>query len=149
MKNIRISGKMKKVFVLRENEGNLVYIPLDSIQRVDYDRLLDIESRGGDMLNEMRKTKLDNGMNALAVYDDIIQVMHYADQKQPAGVRIPKPDEGRTAQERYEAEKEKIEKTSESSESPAKEQEQKEEPKKRRGPGRPPKSEKKDEDTSE
>ena len=91
MKDIRINGKMHRVFVLTESDERYVYIPLKHITRVDYNRLLEIENKGGDMLTEMKKTKLDNGRNALSQYDSIIQVA--VKEGQQVGARLPKPDE--------------------------------------------------------
>src|SRR5690554_4900935 len=136
MKVVRINGKAAKVFVLKETEESLVYIPVNAIQRVDYERLLEIEKRGGEMLNEMRKTKLDNGMNALTLYDEVIQVMHVASSKE-SGLRIPKPTEGQSVHLKYEQEKEKLEAEKQQSQPVQQKQEASEEekPKKRRGPG--------------
>lgn len=141
MKLVKIAGKTKKVFVLRETDASLVYIPIDAIQRVDYNRLLEVEERGGDMLNEMRKTKLENGLNALAMYDDIIQVMQYTKDKKDS-IRVPKPDDGRIVHEKYEQDKHKLPDLEEQQEETRSESE--EEKPKRRGPGRPRKSKEED-----
>lgn len=77
MKDIRINGKLNRVFVLKETDSRIVHIPVKSLHRVDYDRLRDIESKTpskADMLDTMRKTELDNGRNALVQYDKHIQV---------------------------------------------------------------------------
>jgi hypothetical protein len=77
MKDIRINGKMNRVFVLKETEDRIIHIPVKSLHRVDYGRLRDIESKTpakADMLDAMRKTELDNGRNALVQYDLHIQV---------------------------------------------------------------------------
>lgn len=141
MKVVRVNGRASKVFVLKETDESLVYIPLSSIQRVDYTRLLEIEKRGGDMLNEMRKTKLDNGINALTQYDDVIQVMHYKPSKKDTGIRVPKPDEGQNVHLRYEKQAEDLEKEKEKhQESQKQEQTEGEDKPKKRGPGRPRKN---------
>lgn len=134
MKTLRIDGKMQMVFVLKETDDSLIYIPVKSLSRVDYDRLTDIEKQGGEMLTEMRKTKLANGRNALALYDNIIQVVRLTDETR--GHRLRKPDEpqaiGQTERETAPAQPapQPAEKTT---------QEEKPAPK-RRGRGRPPKS---------
>lgn len=75
MKDIRIDGRLQRVFVLKETNDRVVYISLRSLHRVDYDQLKDIsEKYGKDMLEGMKKSKLLNGRNALVQYDDIIQV---------------------------------------------------------------------------
>jgi hypothetical protein len=93
LKDIRIDGRMQRVFVLKETSERILYIALKSLHRVDYDQLLDIDKTyPKDMLEGMRKTKLANGRNALAQYDAIIQV---SVKNQPTGdiSRIRKPDE--------------------------------------------------------
>jgi len=147
MKVVRINGKAAKVFVLKETEESLVYIPVNSIQRVDYERLLEIEKRGGEMLNEMRKTKLDNGMNALTLYDEVISVLRY-NKDHTDSVRVPKPTEGQSVHVAYEERMKKLEEENQKSQPVQQKQEASEEekPKKRRGPGRPPKSETKQDD---
>jgi hypothetical protein len=92
MKNIKIDGRMTPVFVLKETDNRIVYIPVNHLHRVDYDRLKDIEKAGGnDMLAQMRRTKLSNGMNSLAAYDKVIQVADKANGNNVA--RLKKPDE--------------------------------------------------------
>ena len=151
MKVVRINGRNVKVFVLQETETALVYIPVNAIQRVDYNRLLEIEKRGGNMLNEMRKTKLDNGRNALTQYDNIIQVMHFAPSKKDEGVRIPKPEDSMAVQRKYEEIVKEYEEQKKSAQQTSNEQseptqnitetvsETANDQPKRRGPGRHPK----------
>lgn len=119
MKDIRVNGKLQRVFILTESDSRYVYIPLKHLTRVDYNRLLEIEGKGGDMLTEMKKTKLDNGRNALAQYDSIIQVAIKETDKQV--MRVPKPDEPESYSVSTELTRKEEEKTT-----PA-------EPKKRRG----------------
>lgn len=92
MKDIRVDGRLQRVFILKETESHYVYITLKHLSRVDYNRLREIEEKGGEMLNEMRKTKLDNGRNALALYDSIIQVSKKTGPNN-AAVRVRKPHE--------------------------------------------------------
>lgn len=98
MKDVRIDGKLQRVFVLKETEKRLVYIPVRSLMEVDYIRLIDMEKKGGDLLKVMTETKLDNGRNALVQYDNIIQVMNYTDKDNKLGTRLRKPEEGVTNQ---------------------------------------------------
>lgn len=99
MKDVRINGRMARVFVLKETKDRLVYIPLNSIHRVDYDRLLDVEAIASrtktDMLDVMSTYKLDNGRNALLQYDSIIQVLQKTADigKISVGERLEKPGE--------------------------------------------------------
>ena len=79
MRRLIINGRTKRVFVLNETDKRIVYIPIDALHRVDYERLKKIEEKNPDgMLEEMKDTKLDNGRNALVVYDKLIQVANKA-----------------------------------------------------------------------
>lgn len=122
MKDIRVDGAFQRVFVLTESEDRIVYIPLKHLHRTDYDRLVAIEKAAGrgEMLTEMRKTVLDNGKNALVLYDSIIQVLKKNKERSevdgvPTGERVLKADEQPSRKDQ---------------------EEEKEAP--RRGPGRPP-----------
>jgi len=95
MEDLRINKRLQRVFVLKRSEDSVVYIPVKALTRVDYDRLVAIEKKGGEMLAQMRKETLDNGRNALALYDHIIQVVRLNDEK--TGTRLPKPDEPQAA----------------------------------------------------
>jgi hypothetical protein len=91
-KDIRIDGRLHRVFVLTENKDRLLYIPLKNLTKVHYDQLTKIsESNPTQMLEEMRKTTLQNGRNALATFDSIIQVL--VKESDTEGTRLPKPEE--------------------------------------------------------
>lgn len=93
MKDVRINNRMQRVFVLKETKDRMVYIPIKSLHIVDYHRLLEIEKLHGDkMLEGMKKSRLDNGINALVQYDNLIQVMEKNGERE--GIRITKPEEG-------------------------------------------------------
>ncbi len=91
MKDIRINGRNQRVFVLKETDERVVYIPVKALHHVDYIRLKDIEAKGGVMLDRMSETTLDNGRNALVQYDDLIQVLVKTGKN--TGERLLKPDE--------------------------------------------------------
>lgn len=93
MKNIKIDGRTQRVFVLKETEDSLVYIPVKALFLVDYERFRDMEEKGGELLKTMMNTTLDNGRNALVQYDNIIQVLRYVDGGKKTGVRLMKPSE--------------------------------------------------------
>ena len=136
MQDIRVDGRTQRVFVLKESDERIVYIPIKSLHRVDYDRLLDIEkaSAPGKMLDLMLKTTLNNGRNALVQYDSIIQVMFKTDEKN--GVRLRKPTE---SLEKQKAEQKKVQvKTSDESDEATELSVSTVTPKPR-GRGRPPK----------
>lgn len=93
MKDVRIDNILQRVFVLKETEDSLVYIPVKSLFKYDYDVLCKMERDGGELLKVMSRTTLDNGRNALIQYDNIIQVMRYTDKGKRVGTRVKKPAE--------------------------------------------------------
>ena len=99
MKDIKIDGKKQRVFILKEENNRAVYIPLNALNRVDYDRLVMVEKDAGEgkMLEYMKKMTLDNGRNALALYDDVIQVVTLSEED--TGKRLTKPDENSDTEE--------------------------------------------------
>lgn len=98
MKDLRINSRMQRVWVLRETDERLLYIPVKSMHRVDYNWFAENDKRvpqGSDFLNIMAKSKLKNGQNALKQYDSIIQVV--TKSSDATGTRIPKPEEAEQA----------------------------------------------------
>lgn len=93
MKNIRIDGRLQRVFVLKETTDRIVYIPLTSIFLEDYKVLLELEKEGGEMLKSLSKHTLKNGRNALVQYENIIQVAQYTDSGKGIATRLRKPSE--------------------------------------------------------
>ena len=89
-KDIKIDGRMQRVFVLTENDKRICYIPLKSLHRVDYEQLKDLSHKyKSRMMEGMAETTLQNGRNALRQYDKIIQVAN----KGEAPTRLKKPEE--------------------------------------------------------
>ena len=76
MKNFNINGTLQRVFVLSENDSRVVYIPVTRIDMVDYRRLVELEKKAGTrpLLEVMKNEKFDNGMGALDLLKDVIQV---------------------------------------------------------------------------
>lgn len=115
--NISIDGHTRKAFVLKDGDAATVVIPLYKLDKIDYQRLLKLSKQAGsgEMMKVMRDAKLDNGQNALAAFSPVIVV-------------VPKAK--------------KPEVKPEARQSETKTEETKEAAPKRRGPGRPPKSDK-------
>lgn len=93
MKDVKINSRLQRVFVLKESEDRLVYIPVKSLHRVDYERLKKMSGEKPprmDLLDFMAKKKLDNGINALVQFDGLIQV---SKQFGHSNLRLKKPDE--------------------------------------------------------
>lgn len=91
MKTLRIDGRLQKVFVLRETDDRLVYIPVKACFLIDYKKLLELENRGGDILKHMSNETLSNGRNMLVTMDSLIEVMHKKTDQD--GDRLRKPEE--------------------------------------------------------
>ena len=66
--------KKVKTFVLRDGSHAIIHIPLNKLSQIDRQRLFEIEAKGGEMLTHMRDTTLKNGINALVLYDNLIEV---------------------------------------------------------------------------
>lgn len=84
MKEMAIDGRKRLVFVLKEDVGATIVIPIDVLSPVDYKRLKEAEAQGGEMLKTLRDTQLDNGRNALALYKNLITVVYKQKQKAPS-----------------------------------------------------------------
>jgi hypothetical protein len=94
MQDIRVNGRLQRVFVLKQTEDRVVYIPVKTLHRVDYDRLNKMEASKPNnlpLLDFMSKQKLDNGRLALVQFDKLIQVATLKDDGD--AVRLTKPDE--------------------------------------------------------
>lgn len=72
MIEVEIKGKRKLCFLVKKGEVNDIVIPLDSLVGIDYKRLSEMESQGGDLMKTMRETTLSNGKNALVQYQTIL-----------------------------------------------------------------------------
>lgn len=95
MKDFRIDGKMKRVFVLKETKDRVVFIPLLALTRIDYNRLKEAEEKAGaaELLTELRNTTADNGRNLLALLDNIIEVGLKDASQEGVLTRMSKPNE--------------------------------------------------------
>lgn len=64
-----------RTFVLKDGTHAMIHIPVEKVMNaIDYKRLKNIEAKGGEMLTKMRDTTLSNGMNALSLYDELIEI---------------------------------------------------------------------------
>ena len=86
LQRIKVGSMTTKAFVLMENDSRMLYIDVKALHRVDYERLKKIAAKyPNNMLEGMRKEKVDNGRMAIVVYDNLIQVL-----SKPAGEAISK-----------------------------------------------------------
>ncbi len=72
MKEFVIKGKTKLCFLLKEGELNDIVVTYDSLAPIDLKRFFEMEKQGGDLMRVMRDTTLDNGVNALKMYEDLL-----------------------------------------------------------------------------
>jgi hypothetical protein len=93
IKDIKIDGKMQRVFVLHSGNNRIAYIPYAYLSQIDYDRLIDLSKKypDGGMMDAMAKTTLPNNKNMLALYDNLIQVIDMDSNN--SGTRLRKPEE--------------------------------------------------------
>lgn len=75
MISVNIDGKQQIAFLVKRGEENNVVIPHEGLRPVDYKRLKAIEERAGDMMENMRDTRLENGVNALECYQHLLKVV--------------------------------------------------------------------------
>lgn len=98
MREVVINGKKRLCFVVTEGEAATIVIPIESIAPVDYRRLTEMSKKGGELMSVMRETVLDNGMNALVQYQNLLVT-----------VRKPKKKTAPAAQKEEKAEDKKEE----------------------------------------
>jgi len=72
MKEFVIKGKRKLCFIVKLGALNDIVVTYDSLAPVDLKRFLEMEKQGGDLMRVMRDTTLDNGVNALNMYEALL-----------------------------------------------------------------------------
>lgn len=92
MQEVVIRGKRKLCFVLADGDVNKLVIPYDTLAPIDYKRLIEMESKGGNMLKTMRDTVCDNGVNALKMYKGMIVVVPKDKPVVNQGAQAAQPD---------------------------------------------------------
>jgi len=70
-----IGTKERLCFLVKKGEVSDIVIPADILSPIDYKRLHEMEAQGGEMMRVMRDTTLDNGLNALVTYQDLLIVV--------------------------------------------------------------------------
>lgn len=89
MVEVEYNSKRILSFLIKRGDKNLIVIPIEGLLPVDYRRLSDIEAQGGEMMRVMRDTILDNGKNALAMYEPLFKIVAIKEKE------VPLPPEGR------------------------------------------------------
>jgi len=70
-----VNGKKKLCFLVKNGDVADIVIPVDSLIGTDYKRFQNMEAQGGEMMRVMRDTTLDNGLNALVTYQDLLVII--------------------------------------------------------------------------
>lgn len=81
MVEVEYNGKRVLSFLVKRGDKNLIVIPIDGLLPVDYKRLSQLEAQGGELMRVMRDTILDNGKNALAMYEPLFKIVAIKEKK--------------------------------------------------------------------
>jgi len=77
-----INGTKRFCFLVKKGDANDIVIDYDSLASIDLKRLSGIEAQGGEMMRVMRDTVLDNGVNALVMYKDLLRTIPVEKKKE-------------------------------------------------------------------
>ena len=75
MQEFQIGQHKKLCFVVKKHttdSGKDIVVPYDNLADIDKKRFFDMEKQGGELMRVMRDTVLDNGVNALVMYADML-----------------------------------------------------------------------------
>ena len=75
MQEFQIGQTKKLCFLVKKHTtdvGKDIVVPYDNLADIDKKRFFDMEKQGGEMMRVMRDTTLDNGVNALVMYADML-----------------------------------------------------------------------------
>ena len=75
MQEFQIGQNKKLCFLVKRHTtdiGKDIVVPYDNLADIDKKRFFDMEKQGGEMMRVMRDTVLDNGVNALVMYADML-----------------------------------------------------------------------------
>lgn len=78
-------GKLRKLcFLVKKgtsDKGKNIVVPYDNLADIDRKRFFDMEKQGGELMRVMRDTTLDNGVNALVMYADMLVEVDVANRE--------------------------------------------------------------------
>lgn len=94
MIQVTINNTPQVAFLLARGEVNDIIIPVQGLHPIDIIRLKKIERRAGNMMENMRDFTLENGVNALKCYQDLIRTVPSADKV--VAKKRPEPQERQT-----------------------------------------------------
>ncbi len=79
MKEFKVKGKKRLCFLVAEGTENYIVISVESLADIDIRRLYAVEQKseksGVQMMRVMKNETLDNGMNCLLQYKDLLSVV--------------------------------------------------------------------------
>ena len=91
-------GKLKKLcFVVKKGTAKNIVVPYDNLADIDKKRFFDMEKQGGELMRVMRDTMLDNGVNALVMYADMLVELDVPAPKKVTAPEAEKTDDDTTA----------------------------------------------------
>lgn len=75
MIEMTLNGERKLVFVVNDGEAAMVVLPIEKLSKVDLKRIYAMDQKQEKLLDVMRETVLDNGANALGMYNGLFEVV--------------------------------------------------------------------------
>jgi len=72
MQEFQIGTLKKLCFVVKKGTAKNIVVPYDNLADIDKKRFFEMEKQGGELMRVMRDTMLDNGVNALVMYADML-----------------------------------------------------------------------------
>ena len=75
MKNVKINGKDRLAFIVKDGAAATIVIPIDILAPIDYQRLIVLEAKGGELMRAMKDENMGNGMNCLTQYQSLLIVV--------------------------------------------------------------------------
>jgi len=92
MQEFKIGALKKLCFVVKKGTVKDIVVPYDNLADIDKKRFFDMEKQGGELMRVMRDTTLDNGVNALVMYADMLVDLDVPKAKKVAEVKTEKKD---------------------------------------------------------
>jgi len=72
MQEFQIGKNKKLCFLVKKGTAKNIVVPYEGLADIDLKRFMDMEKQGGELMRVMRDTTLDNGVNALVMYADML-----------------------------------------------------------------------------
>lgn len=72
MQEFLIGNEKRLCFVVKKGSAKTIVVTYSSLANIDLKRFFDMEKQGGELMRVMRDTTLDNGVNALVMYADML-----------------------------------------------------------------------------